>query len=117
MTLPCCFGLGSQARGSVTTSRLRSAVFPLAKGKSYTIYTHDRLLNNYPGMIGGKNGYTIAAHASFVGAARRGGHTIIVSVMRDVPDFWPEVASLLDWGFAADGHVKPVGYLVAPKRS
>lgn len=96
---------------------LRSAVFPLAKGKSYTIYTHDRLLNSYPGMIGGKNGYTIAAHASFVGAAQRGGHTIIVSVMRDVPDFWPEVASLLDWGFAAVGHVKAVGYLLAPRRS
>ena len=95
---------------------LRSADFPLANGTSYTIYTHDRLLNSYPGMIGGKNGYTIAAHASFVGAAKRGGHTIIVAVMRDVPDFWPEVTSLLDWGFAADGHVRPVGYLVAPLR-
>jgi D-alanyl-D-alanine carboxypeptidase (penicillin-binding protein 5/6) len=95
---------------------LRSAVFPLASGKSYAIFTHDRLLNSYPGMIGGKNGYTIAAHASFVGAAQRDGHTIIVAVMRDVPDFWPEVASLLDWGFAADGHVKPMGYLAAPRR-
>jgi serine-type D-Ala-D-Ala carboxypeptidase (penicillin-binding protein 5/6) len=94
---------------------LRSAVFPLANGKSYTIYTHDRLLNSYPGMIGGKNGYTIAADASFVGAAKRGGHTIIVAVMRDVPDFWPEVTSLLNWGFAADGHVKALGYLVAPR--
>jgi serine-type D-Ala-D-Ala carboxypeptidase (penicillin-binding protein 5/6) len=95
---------------------VRSAPFPLAHGKSYTIYTHDRLLNSYPGMIGGKNGYTVAAHASFVGAAKRGGHTIIVAVMRDVPDFWPEVTSLLDWGFAADGHVQPVGYLVAPRK-
>jgi D-alanyl-D-alanine carboxypeptidase (penicillin-binding protein 5/6) len=94
---------------------LHSAVFPLANGKSYTIYTHDRLLNSYPGMIGGKNGYTIAANASFVGAAKRGGHTIIVAVMRDVPDFWPEVTSLLNWGFAADGHVKALGYLVAPR--
>ena len=95
---------------------LRSADFPLANGKSYTIYTHDRLLNSYPGMIGGKNGYTIAANASFVGAAKRGSHTIIVAVMRDVPNFWPEVTSLLDWGFAADGHLQPVGYLVAPRR-
>jgi serine-type D-Ala-D-Ala carboxypeptidase (penicillin-binding protein 5/6) len=95
---------------------VRSAPFPLAHGKSYTIYTHDRLLDSYPGMIGGKNGYTVAAHASFVGAAKRGGHTIIVAVMRDVPDFWPEVTSLLDWGFAADGHLQPVGYLVAPRK-
>jgi serine-type D-Ala-D-Ala carboxypeptidase (penicillin-binding protein 5/6) len=95
---------------------LRSALFPLANGASYRIYTHDRLLNSYPGMIGGKNGYTITAQASFVGAAQSGGHTIIVAVMRDVPDFWPEVKALLDWGFAADGHVTPVGYLVAPRR-
>jgi serine-type D-Ala-D-Ala carboxypeptidase (penicillin-binding protein 5/6) len=117
------YDLALMFRAGLASSRFRyyisvsSAVFPLAKGNSYTIYTHDRLLNSYPGMIGGKNGYTIAAHASFVGAAKRGGHTIIVAIMRDVPDFWPEVASLLNWGFAADGHVKALGYLVAPRRS
>jgi serine-type D-Ala-D-Ala carboxypeptidase (penicillin-binding protein 5/6) len=116
------YDLALMFRAGLASSRflyyvgLRSAVFPLANGKSYTIYTHDRLLNSYPGMIGGKNGYTIAAHASFVGAANRGGHTIIVAVMRDVPDFWPEVTSLLNWGFAADGHVKALGYLAAPRR-
>jgi serine-type D-Ala-D-Ala carboxypeptidase (penicillin-binding protein 5/6) len=95
---------------------MSSASFPLPGGTSYRIYTHDRLLGSYAGMIGGKNGYTIAAQASFVGAARRAGHTIIVVVMRDVPNFWPETAALLNWGFAADGHVRPVGYLVAPRR-
>ena len=117
------YDLALMFRAGLASSRfryyisVRSAVFPLANRKSYTIYTHDRLLTSYPGMIGGKNGYTIAAQASFVGAAERGGHTVIVAVMRDVPDFWPEVASLLDWGFAADGHVRPVGHLAAPKRS
>jgi len=95
---------------------LRSAVFPLGNGQSYRIYSHDRLLTTYPGMIGGKNGYTVAASGSFVGAATRGKHTIIVAVMRDLPNFWPEVQSLLTWGFAADGHVAPVGYLVAPRK-
>jgi D-alanyl-D-alanine carboxypeptidase (penicillin-binding protein 5/6) len=95
---------------------LSNAMFPLPNGKWYPIYTHDHLLGSYPGMIGGKNGYTIAAHASFVGAARQGGHTIIVVVMRDVPNFYPETRALLNWGFAADGHVQPVGYLVAPRR-
>ena len=94
---------------------LRSAIFPLGNGQSYRIYSHDRLLTTYPGMIGGKNGYTIAANGSFVGAATRGKHTIIVAVMRDRPNFWPEVQSLLTWGFAADGHVAPVGYLVVPR--
>ena len=93
---------------------LKTAQFPAPKGQSFQIQTHDRLLTSYPGMLGGKNGYTVAADASYVGAAKRDGHTIIVSVMRDQANFWPEVQALLNWGFAADGHVTPVGDLVAP---
>jgi serine-type D-Ala-D-Ala carboxypeptidase (penicillin-binding protein 5/6) len=93
---------------------LKTAQFPAPKGQSFQIQTHDRLLTSYPGMLGGKNGYTVAADASYVGAANRNGHTIIVSVMRDQANFWPEVQALLNWGFAADGHVTPVGDLVAP---
>jgi D-alanyl-D-alanine carboxypeptidase (penicillin-binding protein 5/6) len=93
---------------------LKTAQFPAPKGQSFQIQTHDRLLTSYPGMLGGKNGYTVAAGASYVGAAKRNGHTIIVSVMRDQANFWPEVQALLNWGFAADGHVTPVGELVAP---
>jgi D-alanyl-D-alanine carboxypeptidase (penicillin-binding protein 5/6) len=92
---------------------LKTAQFPAPKG-SFQIQTHDRLLTSYAGMIGGKNGYTVAADASYVGAAQRNGHTIIVSVMRDQANFWPEVQALLNWGFAADGQVTPVGELVAP---
>ena len=94
---------------------LTSAVFPLPSGKASHLYSHDRLLTSYPGMLGGKNGYTIAAHASFVGAATRNGHTIVVSVMRDVANFWPEVTALLNWGFAADGRANPVGSLANPR--
>ncbi|MBW8486916.1 D-alanyl-D-alanine carboxypeptidase family protein [Actinomadura parmotrematis] len=84
----------------------------------YPIHTHNHMLPgeaaSYPGMIGGKNGYTIAAHQTFVAAAKRGGHTIIIALMRaDVPPS-PYAAKLLDWGFAARGKVKPVGTLVAP---
>jgi D-alanyl-D-alanine carboxypeptidase (penicillin-binding protein 5/6) len=93
---------------------LKTAQFPAPKGQSFQIQTHDRLLTSYPGMLGGKNGYTVAAHASYVGAARRGGHTIIVAVMRDQANFWPEVQALLNWGFAADGHAAPIGQLVGP---
>ncbi len=93
---------------------LTTAPFPLPSGKEGILTTHDRLLTEYSGMLGGKNGYTIAAHASFVGAAERNGHVVIVSVMRDVPDFWPEVTSLLNWGFAADGKTTPIGYLANP---
>jgi serine-type D-Ala-D-Ala carboxypeptidase (penicillin-binding protein 5/6) len=91
-----------------------SSHVPAPHHRRYQIYTHDRLLTSYRGMIGGKNGYTAAASATFVGAARRDGHTIIISLMHAPPDFWSQAKSLLDWGFAADGQVVPVGHLVDP---
>ncbi len=93
---------------------LHSAAFPAPNHGSFQIQTHDELLNDYPGMIGGKNGYTIAADASYVGAASRGGKTIIVALMRDQPNFWPEAKALLNWGFAADPVATPVGTLISP---
>ncbi|WP_214408807.1 D-alanyl-D-alanine carboxypeptidase family protein [Sphaerisporangium fuscum] len=90
------------------------ADFPAPEGKHYQIQNHNRLLGRYPGMIGIKNGWTTKALGSFVGAARRDGHTMIVVVMRHEGSFWHEVEDLLDWGFAARGHVTPVGTLVSP---
>src|SRR3954466_7594617 len=87
---------------------------PAPHHRRYQIYTHDRLLTSYRGMIGGKNGYTVAAAATFVGAARRNGHTILIALMHAPPNFWPQAESLLDWGFAAEGRVVPVGQLVVP---
>jgi D-alanyl-D-alanine carboxypeptidase (penicillin-binding protein 5/6) len=87
------------------------------KTASYPLYSHDRLLPGesyaYRGMIGGKNGYTNAARQTFVGAARRDGHTIIISLMHS-QTLWPYATRLLDWGFKARGRVKPVGNLVDP---
>ncbi|MEV1245823.1 D-alanyl-D-alanine carboxypeptidase family protein [Nonomuraea sp. NPDC050022] len=89
------------------------AKFPAPKNY-YEISNHNKLLWRYQGMIGVKNGWTSKAQASFVGAATRGGHTIIVTIMRHEGYFWEEVASLLDWGFAARGKVTAVGKLVDP---
>ena len=61
-----------------------------------------------------KNGYTVKAGATYVGAATRGGHTIIVTLMNAPPDFWPQAKALLAWGFAARANVEPVGTLVDP---
>ncbi|WP_328807675.1 D-alanyl-D-alanine carboxypeptidase family protein [Nonomuraea antri] len=91
----------------------KTANFPAPKN-TYQISNHNKLLFRYKGMIGVKNGWTSKAHGSFVGAATRGGHTIIVSIMRHEGYFWDEVASLLDWGFAARGRAQPVGTLVDP---
>jgi D-alanyl-D-alanine carboxypeptidase (penicillin-binding protein 5/6) len=89
------------------------------KGKKtgdYEIGTHDHLLvgNHYPGMIGGKNGWTSHALGSFVGAATRDGHTIIISLMHAQSDFWSDARALLDWGFAERAKAEPVGTLVNP---
>jgi len=80
-----------------------------------SISSHDKLLYNYPGTIGIKNGYTVKAQATFVGAARRGGHTLVVVLLTTHPRYWPEAAALLDWGFAAERvRTPPVGELVGP---
>lgn len=84
-------------------------------GKPLRITTHDKLLFNYDGAIGIKNGYTAKAGATFVGAATRGGRTLLVTVLNAKPRVWPEVAHLLDWGFAASAAgVPPVGQLPEP---
>ncbi len=73
------------------------------------------MLGSYPGDIGGKIGWTTASEATFIGWARRGGHTLIVTIMHCVPlTEMTYAAKLLTWGFAMDGHVRPVGTLVPP---
>ncbi|MFI6449845.1 D-alanyl-D-alanine carboxypeptidase family protein [Kitasatospora sp. NPDC050543] len=98
----------------------RTAQFPGAIDKttgrrtSYDIANTDRLLGNYPGLIGVKNGYTTNAGATFTGAAERGGRTLLVTLMHTESNqvVYDEAAALLDWGFAAAGKVAPVGRLV-----
>jgi D-alanyl-D-alanine carboxypeptidase (penicillin-binding protein 5/6) len=65
--------------------------------------------------VGGKIGWTSAAGATYVGMATRHGVTLIVTLLH-CPAL-TEITSaekLLNWGFAADGKVSPVGTLVGP---
>jgi D-alanyl-D-alanine carboxypeptidase (penicillin-binding protein 5/6) len=78
----------------------------------FAIQNHNPLLGNYPGTYGVKNGYTDAARASYIGAAVRNGHHLIVTMIHANPDFRLPADALLDWGFAADGKVQPIGTLV-----
>ncbi len=92
----------------------RSSV-PAPGGATIDISTHNKLLGTYDGALGVKNGYTDAARASFVGAAARDGHTLVVTLMRADPAVWKDAAALLDWGFAATARsARPVGTLVDP---
>ncbi|EAP97409.1 probable penicillin-binding protein dacb1 (d-alanyl-d-alaninecarboxypeptidase) (dd-peptidase) (dd-carboxypeptidase) [Janibacter sp. HTCC2649] len=96
----------------------KTATFPAATSRSsrsrssYAIGNHNRLLWNYPGTIGVKNGFTKAAHRTFIGAATRGGKTYIVTEMYGTGSSWRPAASLLDWAFAHGAVAKPVGRLV-----
>ncbi|MFL6056007.1 MAG: D-alanyl-D-alanine carboxypeptidase [Actinoallomurus sp.] len=87
------------------------------KTGDYEIGTHDHLLigsRPYKGMIGGKNGWTSHALGSFVGAATRDGHTIIIALMHAQSDFWDDARALLDWGFDERAKAGSVGTLVDP---
>jgi D-alanyl-D-alanine carboxypeptidase (penicillin-binding protein 5/6) len=93
---------------------LTSSVIPAAHHKHFQIQSHNNLLTTYRGDIGGKNGYTVAAQATYVGAATRHGQTMLVTLMHAYPIWWPMAADLLNWGFKANGKVTPVGQLVGP---
>jgi D-alanyl-D-alanine carboxypeptidase (penicillin-binding protein 5/6) len=95
---------------------IQRATFPNPNGGSFQIQNHNLLLGTYAGTIGVKNGYTIAADATYVGAARRGGRTLLVALLRAAPNYGVDARALLDWGFAADGRVDPVGALPALPR-
>ncbi|MER5729905.1 D-alanyl-D-alanine carboxypeptidase [Streptomyces sp. NPDC002138] len=91
------------------------------RDKPFGISNTNRMLSGtdgvapYPGLIGGKNGYTTNAGNTLSEAAQRDGHTIVVTVMnpqdthRD--QVYTEMRALLDWGFAAVGKATPVGTL------
>ena len=93
----------------------RIANFPVTARKSETLYNQNELLTRYPGGIGGKIGWTSAAGATYIGMARRNGVTLIVTILHCTPLTEVTYASkLLDWGFAQDGKVRPIGTLVSP---
>jgi D-alanyl-D-alanine carboxypeptidase (penicillin-binding protein 5/6) len=101
----------------------RDAIFPGgtdANGRFYHpfhIHNINDLLGRYPGAIGIKPGRTNRAQHTFVGAATRGGRTLVVTQLGSVKGSWKDTAALLDWGFAHAAEVTPVGRLVDPGES
>src|SRR5580700_2851741 len=92
-----------------------SAQFPVKPGHLVGLVNQNQLLTQYPGGIGGKIGWTQASGATYIGMARRGNTTLIVTVLHCTP--LQEITAgeqLLSWGFAMDDKVAPVGTLVAP---
>ena len=101
---------------------LRLARFPLwphpvphHRHNMINLWTQNSMLYTYPGDLGGKIGWTTPAGATFIGWARRGHTTLVVTILHCVPlTELTYAARLLNWGFAVDGKVRPVGQLVGP---
>ncbi|MGH8867819.1 MAG: D-alanyl-D-alanine carboxypeptidase family protein, partial [Actinomycetes bacterium] len=114
------YDLALLGRAALAEERLRQyttatkATFPGKGKKTYEIWTINRLLYNFDGTIGVKTGWTTKARGTYIGAARRGGRTLIATVMHTEDDSWQDSERLLRWGFHAAGTVEPVGALVGP---
>src|SRR5262249_10370978 len=79
------------------------------------LWTQNAMLYTFRGDLGGKIGWTTPARATFIGWARRGHTTLVVTILHCRPlTELTSAARLLNWGFAMDGKVRPVGHLVRP---
>src|SRR5215472_5672380 len=95
---------------------LRTTRFPLKPNrKPVTLYNQNTMLGTYRGDLGGKIGWTTASKTTYIGWARRNGHTLLVTILHCKPlAELTYAAGLLNWGFEEDGKVRPVGTLVRP---
>lgn len=84
------------------------------KRATFKIQNHNKLLYNYEGTIGIKNGYTEKANRTFISAVRRGGKTYLLSEMYGLDSSWRPQAAMYDWAFAYGDRAGAVGELVAP---
>ncbi|HEX7746034.1 MAG TPA: D-alanyl-D-alanine carboxypeptidase, partial [Micromonosporaceae bacterium] len=83
----------------------------------FQIQNDNQLLYRYPGVLGGKTGYTHLARHSFVGAAQRNGRRLVVTLLGAEAQpgrGWQQAAALLDWGFGLPPDAQ-VGHLVTPE--
>jgi len=95
-----------------TIVRTEKAPFPSEGGGTHPIYTNNHLmLGGYKGCIGVKTGFTSQAGRTFIGAATRKGHTLIVALMGIKSGSAQAAAAALTWGFKNYGKVTPVGTL------
>ncbi|MBA0045144.1 D-alanyl-D-alanine carboxypeptidase family protein [Mycobacteroides sp. LB1] len=83
---------------------------PAADFPGRVLHNQNELLYRYPGVLGGKTGFTDIARKTYVVAAERDGKRLVVVMMYGLvheggPTYWDHAASLFDWGFVNDGQV------------
>jgi serine-type D-Ala-D-Ala carboxypeptidase (penicillin-binding protein 5/6) len=108
-----CFARNDFRRYAAT----RVAEIPTQPGTPGMQITNDNgLLGRYPGMLGGKTGFTDLARQTYVGVAERNGRRLVVTLLgaETAPlGSLGEATALLDWGFGLTRDAA-VGRLVAP---
>jgi serine-type D-Ala-D-Ala carboxypeptidase (penicillin-binding protein 5/6) len=101
----------------------RAATLPAqnANGVALDAETLTNQTNNFldqiPGALAAKIGYTDAAQHTYVAAAERDGRRLGVVLLRAQKypvDQWQQAAQLLDWGYTLPASTQPVGHLDAP---
>ncbi|MGC5023021.1 D-alanyl-D-alanine carboxypeptidase family protein [Micromonospora sp. DT47] len=97
----------------------RVAEVPAQPGKpAIELINDNTLLDRYPGMLGGKTGFTSLARQTYVGVAERDGRRLTVTLLgaETAPlGSLGEAIALLDWGFALSPDAS-VGTLVTPEK-
>ncbi|NJP35951.1 D-alanyl-D-alanine carboxypeptidase, partial [Micromonospora sp. HSS6-12] len=98
--------------------RTRVAEVPGQPGQPALELVNDNtLLDRYPGMLGGKTGFTSLARQTYVGVAERDGRQLAVTLLgaENAPlGSLGEAIALLDWGFALPRDAS-AGRLVEPE--
>ena len=64
----------------------------------HTILNHNKLLQRYPGCIGGKTGYTKVAGRCLVSCCEKNDLRLVCVTLND-PDDWNDHARLYDWAY------------------
>ncbi|MGZ0148485.1 D-alanyl-D-alanine carboxypeptidase family protein [Kribbella sp. WER1] len=106
-------GLGRKDFATYASTKYTN--FPNVGNKgTYQVANQNKLLFGYDGALGVKTGYTTLARNTFVGAARRNGHTLVVTMMNAPHGITQDASNLLTWTFDNYGKLKPVGTLVKP---
>lgn len=81
-----------------------------------TIYPGHRMMKKnspyyYPGIIGGKTGYTTLAGNTLVTCAEKNGLKLITVILKgSTPVYWSDTKKLLDFGFENFVSLKPADY-------
>ena len=89
--------LAAYAMENADFARIVSSRSATVQGRE--IYNHNKLLGSYPGCIGVKTGYTMAAGRTLVSCAERDGARYVCVTLCDRDD-WRDHAALCDWAFA-----------------